>query len=198
MGEKKVKLTPKQERFVQSYLQHFNASKAAREAGYSEKAAAVTGSILLRNSKVQQRINDLRGDMAGGFNVSRERLAQELARIAYGDPRAIFDKEGRMLPPDQWPDEVAATISSVETEELFSGFGENRKQIGYTKKVKTWEKTKAIELLTRMMGYNEPDKIKGDIKNTHTIVKIVRKNNRTGTAGTSSGAGADLDDGDEI
>lgn len=198
MGEKVKKLPPKKENFVQNYLASFNATKAAKEAGYSEKTAHQIGYALLKTVDVQNRIAQLRGQMANGFNVSRERLAQELARIAYGDTRNLFNENGSLKSPDQWDDDVAATVSSVETEELFDGFGKEREQIGFTKKVKTWEKTKAIELLTRMMGYNEPDKIKGDIKHTSTVVKIVRTSNRTGAAGTAPGAGVDPFDEEEI
>lgn len=54
------KLTPKQEKFCVEYLVDLNATQAAIRAGYSEKTAEATASRLLRNVKVQTRIQELR------------------------------------------------------------------------------------------------------------------------------------------
>jgi phage terminase small subunit len=69
-----------------------------------------------------------------------------------------FDDTGALKSPNNWPDDLAAVVASVETDELFEGSGEDRNQIGYTKKLKVWEKVKAIEALSKLMGYNEPDR----------------------------------------
>ena len=44
--DKKIKLTPKQARFVEEYLVDLNATQAAIRAGYSSKGATVRGSEL--------------------------------------------------------------------------------------------------------------------------------------------------------
>ena len=41
--------------------------------------------------------------------------------------------------------------ASVETDELYEGVGKEREQIGITRKVKLWEKTKSLELLGKNM-----------------------------------------------
>lgn len=51
------KLTRKQQVFVAEYLKTWNASEAARRAGYSEKTAYVTGSKLLRNAKIKELVD---------------------------------------------------------------------------------------------------------------------------------------------
>lgn len=61
---KHQKLTYRQERFCWYYTNHSsdgentigNATKAAIRAGYSEKAAATTGSLLLKNPKIREKI----------------------------------------------------------------------------------------------------------------------------------------------
>lgn len=50
-------LNSKQQAFVNHYLLHNNATKAAIAAGYSEATAAVAGSRLLRIVKIQQALN---------------------------------------------------------------------------------------------------------------------------------------------
>ena len=47
------------------------------------------------------------------------------------------------------PDDVAATISSIEVFEQFEGTGKDRVFIGYTKKVKFVDKRGSLELLMR-------------------------------------------------
>lgn len=157
---KKKKLTPKKENFCQEYLLDFNASRAARAAGYSVATAYSIGSELLRKPEIQDRINELRTADLAKFNVTKESLMNQLMSIARTDIREIFDPEnGQLKPVAEWPDHVAAAVSSVETDELFTGFGKDREQIGWTRKVKTSDKTKAIEVLNKMLGFNMPDKI---------------------------------------
>lgn len=50
-------LTAKQQAFVEHYLQCWNASRAARLAGYSEKTAYSQGARLLKNVEVQAAIS---------------------------------------------------------------------------------------------------------------------------------------------
>ena len=50
-------LTAKQRAFVFEYPKDFNATQAAIRAGFSVKGAAVTGSRLLTNPKIQQLID---------------------------------------------------------------------------------------------------------------------------------------------
>jgi phage terminase small subunit len=160
------KLTAKEEAFCQSYLIDFNATRAAKAAGYSGRSATEIGSENLRKLHIQERINELRENTGKTFNITRERIAQELARIAFADIRNLFDDvSGDLVPPYELSDDAAAVIGSIEIDALYDGVGKDRTQIGLTKKVKTWEKTKALEALNRMMGFNAPDekKISGSL-----------------------------------
>lgn len=49
----------KHEVFCQEYTKDFNASAAAKRAGYSEKNSAQTGSRLMRRPDVQERVKEL-------------------------------------------------------------------------------------------------------------------------------------------
>jgi len=55
---KKPKLTPKQKRFVEEYLIDFNATRAAKAAGYSEKTARSLATDVLANPCVQAIIKE--------------------------------------------------------------------------------------------------------------------------------------------
>lgn len=157
MEEVKTVLTEKQELFCQLYLIDFNATKAARDAGYSEDTAYSIGWENLRKPEIQARIAELRQQAGKDFNITRERIAQELALIAFGDTKGLFDENGSLKSPEDWTYE-GKMISSYE--ESLTEFGdENTGGTKKTKKVRQWEKTKALEQLCRLMGYNAPDKI---------------------------------------
>lgn len=150
------KLTEKQELFCQAYLVDFNATKAAKEAGYSEDTAHAIGWENLRKPEIQKRISEIRAETGKAFNITRERIAQELALIAFGDTKSLFDENGSLKSPENWSDE-GRIISSYE--ESLTEFGDDKTGgTKTTKKVRQWEKTKALEALCRLMGYNEPDK----------------------------------------
>jgi phage terminase small subunit len=160
-----AELTEKQELFCRLYLIDFNATKAAKEAGYSEDTAYAIGWENLRKPEIQQRISELRKEIGARFNITKERIAQELALIAFGDTKIIFDEYGRLKPPSEWTDE-GRVIASYE--ESVTEFGdEDHGGTKTTKKVRQWDKIKAIEALSKLMGYNEPDKIE-----TKTVIKV--------------------------
>src|SRR5262245_20560789 len=114
--DKEKKLTEKEEAFCQSYLIDFNAARAARSAGYSEDTAKQIGYENLTKPYIQNRINELREQTGNKFNITRERIAQELALIAFGDTKILFDEDGKLKTPDQWQEEGRVVSSYEETE----------------------------------------------------------------------------------
>lgn len=61
-------LTPKQQAFIEHYLTCWNASEAARRAGYSEKTAGSQGSRLLKDVDVSRAIDERMGEMKMSAN----------------------------------------------------------------------------------------------------------------------------------
>ena len=51
-----MSLNPKRRAFIEHYLQTWNATEAARRAGYSERSAYSQGHRLLKNAEVQEAI----------------------------------------------------------------------------------------------------------------------------------------------
>jgi len=156
--QQEIKLTEKQEAFCNAYLIDFNGAKAARLAGYAEDSAHVEASRLLSNANIQARITELRVLMGKQFNITRERIAQEYARIGFVDIRNIFDDNGKLKDPKDWSDDEAAAIAGLESENIYDGKGEDREMIGYLKKVKLTDKKGALDSLVKLMGYAAPDK----------------------------------------
>jgi len=144
-----AELTPKQKAFCEEYLVDLNATAAAKRAGYAEKNARTTAQTLLVTPKVVDEINRLMKARSERTQITADRVITEVARLGFSDVRKLFDPNGALLPVDKWPEDLAAAVASVEVDELFEGYGENRIQVGYTKKVKLWDKGKALEMLGR-------------------------------------------------
>ena len=75
-------------------------------------------------------------------------VVRELARIAFSDTRKLFNEDGSMKLPHEMDDDTAAALAGVDT------FEESDKGViaGYTRKVKRWDKTRALELLGKHLG----------------------------------------------
>lgn len=75
------KLTHKQQVFISEYLKCFNASEAARRAGYSEARARITGSELLADSNISEQIQVRLSEIHMGADEALKLMAD----IARGD-----------------------------------------------------------------------------------------------------------------
>lgn len=146
---KKRKLTPKQEHFCQCYVIYWNATRAAREAGYSDLSAGKLGFDLLNIPLIQDRVEQLKKHALKELGVSPERILLELTRIATVDIGQAFDDMGQLKPLKEIPEDVRRAISGIEVNEIFDGQGEQKSVIGLAKKVKLSDKIRANELLGR-------------------------------------------------
>lgn len=162
MGKKVVnsgRITPKMERFCREYNIDFNGAAAARRAGYKQSSCYAIATENLQKPAIQARIMELREESAKKYNITKESLMQILRDIAGAKLDDIMDDQGQVLPPDQWPEHMKRAVSGMEVDEIYTGSGEARVAIGVKRKVRLSEKTKAIELLNKMLGFNAPERV---------------------------------------
>jgi phage terminase small subunit len=145
----------RRDRFVQEYCKDLNATQACIRAGYAQKGAHVQGSRLLSDPKVRGAIDQLLAKAAAANQVTIERTLKEIARIAYADVRKLYDEKGNLKPIRELDDDAAACIAAVETEELFAGSGEERISIGVSRKVKRFDKGKALDQCMAFLGMHK-------------------------------------------
>ncbi len=138
-----------------------NATQAAISAKYSKAGAAVQGSRMLRNPKIREALEGrLKQGRVGELELTIGRLEEELARIAFLDPRRAYDKDGRLLSVPEMPEDVARALAGFEVETTYDwvddpkepGFKKMRSQTGFTSKVRWPNKTEAILLGMRRRG----------------------------------------------
>ena len=149
---KAKKLTKKQLFFIQEYQRDFCGAKAAVRAGYSSKRAAEMAYQLLQIPTVRRAIDRAMEERLRKIGIRADRVLTEIARVAFSDLRKLYNEYGSLKLPSEWDDDEAAAIAGVEVLEEFSGRGEDRTLIGHTKKIKLFDKIKALELLARHLG----------------------------------------------
>ncbi len=151
-GEIMKKLTPKQKKFCIEYMIDLNGEQAAIRAGYSKISAQSTSSEILSYPNVKQAIKKLQKKQEKRTLIKADDVILELKKPAFSDIRKIYDNTGCLKNIKDLPNNVAGMIASVESDELCEGTGKDRKYIGQTKKVKLWDKLKALELLGKHLG----------------------------------------------
>jgi len=167
-SEKKIPdhgLTPKQLIFCEHYLVLRNGLQAAIKAGYSKKTAQEQSSRLLSNVKVKAYIDAKTDKILDKLEITQERVMREYARLGFSDIRAYYNEDGSLKNVKDLDDDAAAALAGIEIDELWEGFGDDRRQVGYTKKIKIWDKRTALDSICKVKGWNAPDKVEhsGDI-----------------------------------
>ena len=153
MKSKVRKLTIKQKTFVAEYQKDWNGTKAAIRAKYSERTATEKAYELIhKNSLVKEAIERAVSENLRKVGVHAERVLTETARVGLSDLRNLYNEDGSLKLPGEWSDEAAAAVAGVEVLEEFEGKGKKRTLIGHTKKVRTYDKVRALELLSKHLG----------------------------------------------
>lgn len=145
-------LTPKQQRFVAEYLIDLNGKQAAIRAGYTVRRAEVTASELLANRKVSEAVAEMMAAREKRTEITQDRVLQELARIAFFDPRKLLGPDGAPKPINELDDDTAAALAGLDVTEEYEGSGEDRVFVGYTKKFKIADKNTALTNAMRHLG----------------------------------------------
>ena len=156
-------LTQKQRLFVAAYIGGRNATKAAIEAGYSAKTAKQAGSRLLTDVAIRAAIEGHQAAVVAKVQtdagITLERTLREIARIAYFDPRRMFDANGNPKAIHDLDDDTAAVIAGLDVLEEWEGSGQDRVLVGYIKKWKLADKKGALDMLMKHLdGYNAENK----------------------------------------
>lgn len=161
------KLTRKQQRFCEEYVIDFNGTRSAIVAGYSEKTARQIATETLSKPYIQDYINEIQKDLSKLSGVTALRNILELKKIAYASIAQF--KNDWMTEKDfnELTEEQLACISDIQYQTRTTG--ENTELIV---KFKLHDKQRAIEILNKMLGFNEADKL--DLSSLGESINTVR------------------------
>lgn len=175
------KLTAKQKRFCQEYINNgWNATRAYLKAypgSKNENSAAAASSVLLRNHKVQTYIENVQKDIEKLSGISKAMVLNEHKKLAFssiGDLHNtwITRKEFDTLTDSQ--KDVIQEISTKVCVQYESDPNNQKEKVPVTVeyvKVKLYDKQKALDSISKMLGYDAAIKIEANVNPFLALLK---------------------------
>ncbi len=118
------------------------------------------------NGKIAASINAIKEEIqkkiARKYEVTFERLTKEYARVSFLDMRIFFKSDGELIPIHELSSDAAAALAGFEIVTTGAEGG-----IEYVKKIKTYDKLKALGDLGKHLGFFKED---NDQKKISSIV----------------------------
>lgn len=149
-----MRLTDKQRRFCEEYVVDWNATRAAIVAGYSKKTARQIATENLSKPYIREYIDEIQKDLSKLTGVTATRNILELKKIAYSSITSFKSDWMTEKEFDSLSEEQLACISDIQYQTKTTG--ETTETIV---KFKLHDKQKAIEILNKMLGFNDSDKL---------------------------------------
>jgi phage terminase small subunit len=150
-------LNEKLQIFVLEYVTHWNATRAAIKAGYSEDTAKQQGSrLLLTNVYLQKAVKEKVAEILKNKDDIALKTYYEIQKIAFSDIKdsLVFNEKGEMTGVKITKDQDTAVIREIEIKE--QSYGQKNEdgkdsEIIQTK-LKYHDKKGNLELLARVTG----------------------------------------------
>jgi phage terminase small subunit len=168
-----MSLNAKQKRFVAEYLIDLNATQAATRAGYSKKTANEQAARLLANVSVAAAVQAAMDKRAKRLEITSDSVLQEIAKIAFMDPRKFFNSDGSTKQVTELDDDTAMGLAGMEVIELFEGQGEQKHVYGLLKKFRLADKGLNLERLGKHLKlFTDKTEITGQVTYDRVVVDL--------------------------
>lgn len=154
------RLSPKERAFARAYVKLRQGKAAAIEAGYPARSAEVKASQLIRIVKVRAEIERLEGLIEEKTLITKEKLIDEWARIAFADPADVMS----------WTESGIDMIPSDKLEatkrRLIKSLSHHTTAVGDSFKVEMVDRDSAKKEIAKLMGYYPAEKFEhtGEVK----------------------------------
>lgn len=151
-------ITNKEKRFCEEYIKDFNATRAGKEAGYSAKNEGSLRALMCQLKKkplVKQYIAELQADLEELTGITRYKVLQEYAKIAFASFGDYFRGWMDMKAFSELTEMQKAAISEVQ--EVTKYDEEGNPVVGV--RIKLHDKIRALDSISRMLGYDSPTKV---------------------------------------
>ncbi|MDN3689664.1 terminase small subunit [Cyclobacterium jeungdonense] len=135
-----MKLSSKESLFANYYLGEagFNATKAAKLAGYSEYTARQIGYENLTKPYIKEYIRSRSSEILDQLHITQERVLAELAKIAFSDVTEIFNEDWSLKSKEEICPSASGAIKSL-------------KKSDFSVSVQMHDKIKALQILRDMV-----------------------------------------------
>lgn len=152
-------LTAYRQRFVEEYMVDFNGAAAGLRAGANDSRA---GSRMLFIPEVRAAIAARMRELRHTTNVTQERIVAQMARIAFGDIRELYDEEGNLRPLHELSEDQVAMIEGID---VLEGKAEDGNKLLQTKRIKLAPKLQYLMQLGKFKGlFNDKIEVEAKIE----------------------------------
>ena len=154
-----IELSDKQKRFCEEYCLDWNGSKAAIRAGYSESSAKEIASENLTKPNIQAYIQLIKNDLEYLCGISRRMVMEEHKKLAFSSIANLHNtwitrKEFEELTEDQ-----KSCIAEITTQiKKYNPKDAPEYEVEFVK-IKLYDKQKALDSISKILGYDAPIKI---------------------------------------
>lgn len=156
--EEEIQLTEKQRRFCKEYIFDFNGSRAARDAGYSEDSAKEIASENLTKPNIKAYIKELQSNMEETSGITRLRVLREHEKLAFTSIAHLHETWIERKEFDKLTDDQKSCIAEIQTQIRQVMYGDMPCEVEFIK-VKLYDKQKALDSISKMLGFDSPVKI---------------------------------------
>lgn len=138
----------KKERFAVLFFDTLDAKRAALDVGVTNgPGLSVTVSRLLKDAKVRAKLAELKADLKSRIVITKERLIDEWARIAFADPGDVMSWTESGI--DMIPSEKLGPIKR----RLIKSLSHHTTATGESFKVEMVDRDSAKKELAKLLGF---------------------------------------------
>ena len=160
--KKIIDMTKKEERFCREYVIDLNGTQAAIRAGYSEKTARQIGSENLSKPDIKERINELQSDLQKSTGLTAIRVLNEHKLIAFNSIAHLHDSWIELKDYNSLTSDQKACIKSISSKVTKRNLGTKEEpdivDVEFVK-IECWDKQKALDSISNLLGFNAPKEI---------------------------------------
>lgn len=161
------KIDDRQDKFCHEYLKDFNATRAARDAGYAEKTARQQAVDLLSRPLIQGRIREISDKALLETGNPIVRIINELQLIAFGDFKDLAEW-------DKWSIKWRESKDLGCKTRLIQEISETTNSSGGSRKIKMFDKLKAMEMLLKYYGVFKDEPLPPEGHDQKVVIKMIQ------------------------
>ena len=171
---KKQPLNARQRKFCEYYMQTDKGKESAIKAGYAPASAKSRAYKLLISPAVKRYLQLLYRSQLRKFRITKERIVQEYACIAFANPADIFTDKGLPKNINEIPEHALRAIGNIDNVVSTDMAG----KITNATRIQFANKVAALDKLSRLCGYEDaPEEQQQTIK---VLIKYAEDGNSNG------------------
>jgi phage terminase small subunit len=173
-------ITEKNKIFCREYILDWNATRSylvAYPDVKDSKVATAAASRLLTNVNIQAYIEEIQKDLEKMAGISRLKVISEHMKLAFSSIAHLHNTWIKRKDFEELTEDQKACIAEIDTKiktEWEYDADEKQKtpiNVEYVR-VKLYDKQKALDSISKMLGYDSPIKIDANINNNQ-ITKVI-------------------------